>query len=224
MICKLIISSKGLNGLKRSLILCVIIVGALLISAVGCQREPAPLSGEISDTLLISEVSSQENKIDLSSDVVSLENSSLAEGQNSSQSASIVSKHPSQSSEPTSQTVISSNQDSSDVSEREKCYSVLYLTFKPEFITNEKAMIQPSFFPELEADCIQSISWNYNHDVHDYTLSIYFKHDAMTSERCLRYSEAIKKRADIVKVEYDDWFYGDFPEVESHLAPPSLQS
>ncbi len=216
--------------MKRSLIVCVALTAVLLMTAVGCQRNSAPLSGEVSDMLLISGASSQKNKMDLSSDVVSLENSSLAEGQNSSQTAdllissTIASGYPSQSSEPTSQTVIPSNQDDSDASERERSYSVLNLTFQPKYITSEEAMTQTSFFPELEADSIQSISWNYNHDIHDYTLSIHFKHDAMTPERCLRYSESLKKREDIVKVEYDDWFYGDFPEVESHLVSPSQLS
>lgn len=62
MICKLIISSKGLNGLKRSLILCVIIVGALLISAVGCQRDSAVLPSDI-----ISDLSSQADSLPTSS-------------------------------------------------------------------------------------------------------------------------------------------------------------
>lgn len=48
--------------MKRSLILCVIIVGALLISAVGCQRDSAVLPSDI-----ISDLSSQADSLPTSS-------------------------------------------------------------------------------------------------------------------------------------------------------------
>ena len=199
--------------MKRNLILCVIIVGALLISAVGCQREPAVSTGDISsiDNGFIDSIPEESMAApeDTESEAVSVsvaENTSSVASmpKTSSQPASAVESQKPPQAEPSE---VSSAVNTVEEWFDSKEFNSVRLLFKPEYITSKEEMTQASFYPGIDSEYIEGIEWNPNPtDRFNYNVIIQFKQYSMTEEIRQQVREALKSRTDLLKIDYTVWF------------------
>ena len=101
--------------------------------------------------------------------------------------SSIVSAEPVSSSQ--SQTVSEINADM-------ETFEVVYLTFKPEAIVDKEAMTQAEYFPELNPNYIDNISWVFDE------LQIVLRTSIMPEDEYPKIKEALRGRSDLLSIEY----------------------
>ena len=85
-------------------------------------------------------------------------------------------------------------------------FNEIRLLFKPECITSEEEMTQPSFYPEIDFKYVQRIEWNIPTDGrYNYNVIIDFKHGFMTEEMRQQIRDGLKNRKDLLKIMYTGW-------------------
>lgn len=186
------------------------IAAMLMLAAAGCQKTPASPSGEGSST-----VASQSGEQSASSaaapseTVASQEESSSASTEPSEDAASEGDASAGDaSSEPASVTVspssiataesVSSSQSQtvSEINADMETFEVVYLTFKPEAIVDKEAMTQAEYFPELNPNYIDNISWVFDE------LQIVLRTSVMPEDEYPKIKEALRGRSDLLSIEY----------------------